>query len=1248
MEEIKAENELNLFGVKKDNIAKQLDKIHSHSSDILVFSVLWRDLSDYLDSAEEKVEQRFRELKLKETELQDQSFALGERAKVVEAAEAVAVELEMKCDGVRMEIEAKRKELDFVRNQVEVSREEFNAEEMRLSHLKKLVEECTVEKMSKESELNDVLEALRKAQAELGSKGEKLAQMETDLERYRADVSAEMERLDRTQNFKRKLDEEVGRETEDLSLVQNKIAECEKLLQTRSSDLIKTQNELDLKREQLGRMEADLERHRVEVRAEKEHLEITQTHSRELEEEIEVKRMDLTAVLGKISECGKQLESVEEKLDSQQKLLETRSSELVSKEKELELLSLDLDLREQSVISLNNDMEKTRQKTESKAKELEDIQKLIEEKSAYLESVSLLIEEHDEELSSKEKRQDEITEAIRKLSMEMTFKEKTVERAEVFIQKLSEEQQSAEKKLDSTRRHLEICIDEHESAKRELLSVKDTYRELLQDLDIKEKELKSLQAIITERNRRVEEGAKKMQRLNDSNNELTRQLKLKQEEVCSINKAIGECSGELEVKRKHLDQVHSSITDLTTQLKSKECDLSSIKKKINGSLKDLQSKEEQVRLKASLMEREKELELKEKELDAREERVDKKDQQLKSTEQKLAKSFKEIELRAKQLSSFCQQGTQDQHVDLVRDANVKDEKTLQLLLRGHLKKYPQLHLDVLHSLKASSDPSKLVLETIRGLYSARQGMAETNLDPNCVRSSICLLECLVHTSLKPNTEVQGEAVTFAMECKNTTLINAENPVEVLGFLHLLAAFSVAYTFDADQVKNLLDDAFLRKYAPCLCEALGITASAPVNNMILLDDKPEQPPEAPISNSSDCRSLNVQENIASSPLASEDALRDIVGTPSFSPNEVSTDLPILKDPGRFVLTSVEEALIGARKREELSLADPIVKTLVPLLEELTRVVCSTDPELQADATKVAHLWSSMMGASGLKSQLEAWAFLQFIVAFGLAKQTKQNETLHFASHVAHFKQAPKLFRSLGLSSAIPNFVNELLIKALYIPAIRFMLFFNVKSNFSPLAILKQEIMNLRRSVRLESQAEANRDVAKMRDIMEIIEEFKLEIDLPVDLILKFMVPREIPNQNHYAVASSSSVPVVQSTQILPRVPREIQNHNQHVVASSSVPVQSTHTLPPFHMQASHTVIHNSYIATHSSFPFLPTSFSAGPNPQVVDVETHQAGSSTAFQGQSSYHAGSKRPRVDPGGPRPVIRPCFNPPTSYGRF
>lgn len=60
----------------------------------------------------------------------------------------------------------------------------------------------------------------------------------------------------------------------------------------------------------------------------------------------------------------------------------------------------------------------------------------------------------------------------------------------------------------------------------------------------------------------------------------------------------------------------------------------------------------------------------------------------------------------------------------------------------------------------------------------------------------------------------------------------------------------------------------------------------------------------------------------------------------------------------------------------------------------------------------------------------------------------------------------------------------------------MLSFNVKNNFSPLELLKEQIINLRLSAkenrRYESQAEeANRDAATMWDIMELIEDFKLE-------------------------------------------------------------------------------------------------------------------------------------------------------------
>ena len=130
----------------------------------------------------------------------------------------------------------------------------------------------------------------------------------------------------------------------------------------------------------------------------------------------------------------------------------------------------------------------------------------------------------------------------------------------------------------------------------------------------------------------------------------------------------------------------------------------------------------------------------------------------------------------------------------------------------------------------------------------------------------------------------------------------------------------------------------------------------VNNVLSLDARPE----APIIHSSDPCSPDVQQIIASSHLLNDDVLRDIEDSTSFSLNEVSTELPMFKDPGRFVLTSVEKALTDANERGELSLEEAILMPLVPLLEERARVVViSTDPDLQSDATRVAHRWVKMM-------------------------------------------------------------------------------------------------------------------------------------------------------------------------------------------------------------------------------------------------------------------------------------------------
>lgn len=145
--------------------------------------------------------------------------------------------------------------------------------------------------------------------------------------------------------------------------------------------------------------------------------------------------------------------------------------------------------------------------------------------------------------------------------------------------------------------------------------------------------------------------------------------------------------------------------------------------------------------------------------------------------------------------------------------------------------------------------------------------------------------------------------------------------------------------------------------------------------------------------------------------------DVEGSPAFSPNEVLPGLQGMVDPALYVLNTVYDELMDAQKRGELGLSEPIVKNLVLLLEELQRVVKPSDRHLPY-ASQVANRWSSMMGPSSQFSPLEAWGFLQLIVAYGLVLQINLDKTFAFAWYVAHFKQAPKLFESLGLVNTIP--------------------------------------------------------------------------------------------------------------------------------------------------------------------------------------------------------------------------------------
>ncbi|CAL9219153.1 unnamed protein product [Arabidopsis halleri] len=161
-------------------------------------------------------------------------------------------------------------------------------------------------------------------------------------------------------------------------------------------------------------------------------------------------------------------------------------------------------------------------------------------------------------------------------------------------------------------------------------------------------------------------------------------------------------------------------------------------------------------------------------------------------------------------------------------------------------------------------------------------------------------------------------------------------------------------------------------------------------------------------------------------------------------------------------------------------------------------------IDTKAQELAILWKGKIRIETPRSSssLEVLgAFLQFIVTFRLQNSIiNQDETAQLASSVSHYKEAPTLFKSLGLDNVISEFVEELIDTCQYIPAVRLICFFKLKSLY-PLHLLRKEITDLR----TKSQAE-DKDWGKLRDILELMSDYNLKIEMPGDLIVKLMDQR----------------------------------------------------------------------------------------------------------------------------------------------
>ncbi|XP_024021987.1 uncharacterized protein LOC21393521 [Morus notabilis] len=136
---------------------------------------------------------------------------------------------------------------------------------------------------------------------------------------------------------------------------------------------------------------------------------------------------------------------------------------------------------------------------------------------------------------------------------------------------------------------------------------------------------------------------------------------------------------------------------------------------------------------------------------------------------------------------------------------VKENKDFLVVLNEHLKKHNLICNEIFTALKASSDPAKLALHAMQGIYHLNSSAKNHKFGKSFVgRSCIVLSESLMKASSEINPQERNEAMKLARDWKAKIIAATENRFAVFSFLQFVASYGLASTIDANELRSLLD------------------------------------------------------------------------------------------------------------------------------------------------------------------------------------------------------------------------------------------------------------------------------------------------------------------------------------------------------------------------------------------------------------------------------------------------------------
>ncbi|KAL9168838.1 hypothetical protein ABFS82_04G041700 [Erythranthe guttata] len=197
-----------------------------------------------------------------------------------------------------------------------------------------------------------------------------------------------------------------------------------------------------------------------------------------------------------------------------------------------------------------------------------------------------------------------------------------------------------------------------------------------------------------------------------------------------------------------------------------------------------------------------------------------------------AKELKEPEKRIK-LEEDVEKGVTVERVD--PRCEVQDRIIVELFMHSIEKDLEFLSDEVFKVLLHSSDPAKLILEAVV-LFCAPPYVKDGDIKIEIQERGILLLDQL--TKMSPNIPrcIREAAILVANAWKSKMRTSAENPLNVLGFLHFLAAYKISSCFNKVEILGFLKSVAEHKQTPGLFRVLGLTENIPGFIKTLINEK----------------------------------------------------------------------------------------------------------------------------------------------------------------------------------------------------------------------------------------------------------------------------------------------------------------------------------------------------------------------------------------------------------------------------